>query len=109
MGGAVREHGAEGWDGVAQIEEGGHSDVRRKGEKRKRAKERWMKKLDELLLHGAELPVWAEEGSDEAEEEDDRDDDAVLWKGADDGDGNQEQGEIESDEEFVMGGEVDNI
>jgi hypothetical protein len=46
---------------------------------------------------------------DEAEEEDDGDDDAVLWEGADDGDGDEEQGVIESDEELVMGGEVDDI
>ncbi|KAJ7791306.1 hypothetical protein B0H14DRAFT_3500650 [Mycena olivaceomarginata] len=202
-------------------------DVKRKAEKRKRAKERRKKKLEELLSHGAKLPVWVEEGSedeelmeagngdgagdgeqkrdivdmdrggavwdrhgargcvenrvgkgvragledgtrrdvwerrasevdvgtgvleqayaegdggicaeaggvreeeaassdcgpptrrngkktegDEAEAEDDGDDDAVLWAGADDGDGDEERVEIESDEELVMGGEVDDF
>lgn len=44
-------------------------DVRRKEEKRKRAKERRKKKLDELLSHGANLPVWADEGSEDDDEE----------------------------------------
>jgi hypothetical protein len=46
---------------------------------------------------------------DEAEAEDDGDDDAVLWAGVDDGDGDEERVEIESDEELVMGGEVDDF
>ncbi|KAJ7889382.1 hypothetical protein B0H14DRAFT_2561881 [Mycena olivaceomarginata] len=43
-------------------------DVKRKAEKRKRAKERRKKKLEELLSHGAKLPVWAEEGSEDDED-----------------------------------------
>jgi hypothetical protein len=42
-------------------------DVKRKAEKRKRAKERRKKKLEELLSHGAKLPVWVEEGSEDEE------------------------------------------
>ncbi|KAJ7884187.1 hypothetical protein B0H14DRAFT_3082403 [Mycena olivaceomarginata] len=63
----------------------------------------------ELRLWTPYKTQWEENRGDEAEAEDDGDDDAVLWAGADDGDGDEERVEIESDEELVMGGEVDDF
>ncbi|KAJ7792665.1 hypothetical protein B0H14DRAFT_3094155 [Mycena olivaceomarginata] len=179
-------------------------DLKRKQEKRKKAKTRRKRKLDELLSHGVDVPAWAQEGSDDEDNnqvetqtegrgkgesrrevswiwtaagstgtdaafedalriewakayarsrrwneevrllkeefrrlpislewqgalwaerakaatwtnygkgdgEDDGDDDAVLMAAADEADADDERGELESDEEVIMGGEVDDV
>ena len=40
-------------------------DVKKKEEKRRRAKERRARKIDELVSHAVEIPVWAREASDD--------------------------------------------
>ncbi|KAF8193118.1 hypothetical protein K438DRAFT_2132666 [Mycena galopus ATCC 62051] len=48
-------------------------DLVLKAAKRKRAKQRRKRKLQELLDHGVEAPTWAEEGDDEDDEEGEED------------------------------------
>jgi hypothetical protein len=43
-------------------------DLKRKQEKRKKAKTRRKRKLDELLSHGVDIPVWVQEGSDDEDD-----------------------------------------
>jgi hypothetical protein len=42
-------------------------------------------------------------------DESDGDDDERLLAAAEEGDGSEEAGEVESDEELIMGGEVDDV
>ncbi|KAJ7864998.1 hypothetical protein B0H14DRAFT_3443208 [Mycena olivaceomarginata] len=43
-------------------------DLKRKQEKRKKAKTRRKRKLNELLSHGVDVPAWAQEGSDDEDD-----------------------------------------
>jgi hypothetical protein len=61
----------------------------------------------DLIVDPLAQATWTNYGKGDSE--DDGDDDAVLMAAADEADADDERGELESDEEVIMGGEVDDV